>query len=246
MNKECEIIRDILPLYVDDACSDTSREIVEDHLKDCAECAAYLEEIRASEAESDLRDERESVIERQARRFKRRSAAAGSAVSGLLMIPILILLIVNLSSGLALGWFYVVAASMLVAASLIVVPLMVPESKLFWTLCAFTVSLMILLAVCCLYTRGNWFFIAASATLFGLSVVFLPFAIRAKPLRPWVEGRNKVLIVVAVDVILFFSMLNVISLHQKGLGFTLVMAAFALAALGLLGGGIALKGRGKR
>ncbi len=245
MNRECDIIRDILPLYVDDACSDTSREIVEAHLKDCAECAAYVEQIRDSEVESDLKSERERVIRDQARRFKRRSAAAGSAVSGLLLIPIVILLIVNLTHGLALGWFYVVAASMLVAASVIVVPLMVPESKLFWTLCAFTVSLMILLAVCCLYTRGDWFFIAASATLFGLSVVFLPFAIRAKPLRPWVEGRNKVLIVLAVDVILFFSMLNVISLHQKGPGFTIVMAVFAVVALGLLGGGVALKGRGR-
>ena len=48
MNKECEIIRDLLPLYVDDACSASSREIVGDHLKECADCAAYLEKIRDS------------------------------------------------------------------------------------------------------------------------------------------------------------------------------------------------------
>ncbi len=245
MNKECEIIRDILPLYVDDACSEASREIVEGHLKQCEDCAAYLEQIRAGEAEGELRDEKAQVIRNQVRRFKRRSAAAGSAVSALFMIPILVILIVNLNAGLALGWFYVVAASMLVAASLIVVPIMVPESKLFWTFCAFTASLMILLAVCCLYTRGDWFFIAASATLFGLSVVFLPFVIRARPLRPWVEGRNKALLVLAVDGILFFSMLNVISLHQKGFGFAIVMALFAVAALGLLAAGVVTKGRNR-
>ena len=133
MKKECEIIRDILPLYVDDACSASSREIVDEHLKDCPDCAAYLEQIRDSEVEGELKEERALVIKNQARRFKRRSAAAGSVVSALFMIPILVCLIVNLTSGRTLDWFYVVAAGMLVAASLTVVPIMMPESKLFWT-----------------------------------------------------------------------------------------------------------------
>ena len=245
MNKECQIIRDLLPLYADDACSDASREVIDEHLKDCPDCAAFLEQIGATEAESDLRDEAARVIKRQARRFKRRSAAAGSAVSGLLLVPILICLVLNLTHGFALGWFYVVMASLLVAASLIVVPIMVSEDKLFWTFCAFCASLMVLLAVTCIYTHGDWFFVTASAVLFGLSVVFLPFLIRARPLRPWVEGRNKVALVLAVDGILFASMLNVISLQQKGLGFTIVMEVCAAAALGLLALGVVRRARGK-
>jgi len=38
MNISCEIIRDLLPLYVDDVCSDDSRELVEHHLRDCESC----------------------------------------------------------------------------------------------------------------------------------------------------------------------------------------------------------------
>ncbi len=242
MNKECEIIRDILPLYVDDACSASSREIVDAHLKDCPDCTAYLEQIRASEAEEELTEERTQVIGNQARRFKRRSAAAGSVTSALFMIPILACLIVNLVTGRTLDWFFVVMAAMLVAASLIVVPIMARESKLFWTFCAFCVSLVILLAVCCLYSGGTWFFVAASASLFGLSAVFLPFAIKAKPLRPWVEGHNKALLVLAVDGILFGNMMNMISLHQKGFGFTMLTAALVVAALVLLVANV----RGKR
>ena len=34
MNKECEVIRDLLPLYVDEVCSGTSRELIEEHLQD--------------------------------------------------------------------------------------------------------------------------------------------------------------------------------------------------------------------
>lgn len=245
MNKECEIVRDILPLYVDDVCSASSREIIDEHLKACPDCAAYLDEIRASEAESELRDEKSLVIKNQARRFKRRSAVAGSVISALFMIPILICLIVNLTSGRTLDWFYIVVAGMLVAASLTVVPILVPENKLFWTLCAFTVSLVLLLAVCALYTRGDWFFIAASASIFGLAVIFLPFAIKAKPLRPWVEGHNKALLVLLVDFILFGNMMNVISLHQKGFGFTMLIAVLIIAALGLLVTSSVMKGKGK-
>ena len=245
MNKECEIVRDLLPLYVDDVCSESSRDIVETHLKECADCAAYLEQIRSDEAEEDLKEEKGLVIQRQAKRFRRRSAVAGSIVSGIFMVPILVCLIVNLVSGRTLDWFFVVLAAMLVAASLIAVPIMAPRDKLFWTFCAFCASLMVLLAVCCLYTRGSWFFVAASASLFGLSVVFLPFAIRAKPLRPWVKGHSKALLVLAVDGILFGNMMNVISLHQKGFGFAIVMALFAVAALGLLAAGVVTKGRNR-
>lgn len=56
-----------------------------------------------------------------------------------------------------------------------------PEDKRFWTLCAFCASLMALLGVARLYTHGDWFGIAVSAVLFGLSVIGLPFAVRARP-----------------------------------------------------------------
>ena len=243
MNRECEIIRDLLPLYADDACSTASREIVDEHLKACPDCTAYLGQIRAGEAELGLKEEKALVIEHQARRFKRRSAAVGSVISTLFMIPILICLIVNLTSGRTLDWFYVVVAGMLVAASLIVVPLMAPDNKLFWTFCAFCVSLIVLLAVCAMYTHGSWFFVASSATLFGLSVLFLPFVIKAAPLRPWVKGRSKTLLVLGTDTILFANMMNMISLHSKGISFTALVTALVIAGLCLLIADVTWKGR---
>lgn len=161
------------------------------------------------------------------------------------MIPILVCLIVNLISGRTLDWFFIVAAGMLVAASLILVPIMVPRDKLFWMFCAFTGSLMILLAVCSLYTHGTWFFIAATASLFGLSVVFLPFVIKAKPLEKLVEGHNKTLIVLAVDAILFGNMMNMISMNIKSFFLTAVMALLTIAVIGALAGEIILNWRDK-
>lgn len=236
MSKECEIIRDLLPLYADEVVSDASREIIEEHLTDCAECRDYLNKLKESELESDLKRERSAVIEYGAKRFKRRSAAVGSVVSGAFMIPILALLAVNMISGLALGWYYVVLAALAVAASLTVVPLVVSEDKLFWTFCAFCASLMVLLGVVCLYTRGDWFGIASSATLFGLAVVFLPFVVRARPVSRLIAEGNRALIVIGIDVALFINMMYMIRTRGRftiqGLLFTLaLMAGVALVVL---------------
>ena len=39
----CNIIRDILPLYVDDVVSDDTKKMVEEHLKNCEECSKEVE-----------------------------------------------------------------------------------------------------------------------------------------------------------------------------------------------------------
>ena len=229
MSKECEIIRDLLPLYADDVVSDASREIIEDHLPDCPDCRDYLKKLRDSELEGSLKDEKNAVIAYGAKRFKRRSAAVGSAVSGFFMVPILLFLIINLVSELTMSWFFVVLAAMGVAASLIVVPLVVPRDKLFWTFCAFCASLMLLLAVTCIYSRGDWFWIASSATLFGLSAVFLPFVLRARPVRRLIGNGNRLLITLGVDAVLFVNMMYTIS-HRNRYG---SMIAGIIACVGI-------------
>ena len=226
----CDMIRDLLPLYADDVCSDESRRIVDEHLAQCEDCANVLKQLKSNEIESDLKEEKNEVIRYQAKRFKRRSAAVGTVIAGVFAVPILVCLIVNMASGSALDWFFIVLAAMLVAASLIVVPLMAPKDKLFWTFCTFCPALLILLAVCALYTRGDWFFVAESATLFGLSVLCLPFLIRAKPLQKWVGNCNRPLLVLAVDLVLFANMMNMISLRTKSLFFTISMEASCVIA----------------
>ena len=39
----CNIIRDILPLYVDDVVSDDTKQMVEEHLRNCEECSKEAE-----------------------------------------------------------------------------------------------------------------------------------------------------------------------------------------------------------
>lgn len=40
---ECNVIKDLLPLYIDKCCSEESVKIVEEHLNECAECKAAFE-----------------------------------------------------------------------------------------------------------------------------------------------------------------------------------------------------------
>jgi len=41
----CDIVKDLLPLYVDDVCSEKSREMLEKHLKECEDCRKYYESL---------------------------------------------------------------------------------------------------------------------------------------------------------------------------------------------------------
>lgn len=47
--KECDIIKDLLPSYVDEICSEASKEWIEGHLAECEECRASAEVMRHTE-----------------------------------------------------------------------------------------------------------------------------------------------------------------------------------------------------
>lgn len=48
MENNCKIISDLLPLYLDEACSDESKKIVEEHLKECEKCQLLADDMKKS------------------------------------------------------------------------------------------------------------------------------------------------------------------------------------------------------
>lgn len=48
MDDICEIVQDLIPLYVEDLVSLTSKKLIEEHVKNCPDCAKQLEEARHS------------------------------------------------------------------------------------------------------------------------------------------------------------------------------------------------------
>ena len=229
MMYDCEMIRDLLPLYADEACSESSRVAVEEHLAVCPACRDMASRLMETEIEDTLQTEKESVLAYGAREFRRRTAAVGSAVSGGLMIPILVCLAAYFLKGPGMSWISVVVAALLVPASLIAVPLTVREDKGFWTFCAFTASLLLLLGVTCLYSRGDWFWVASSAVLLGLGLIFLPFLVKAGPVKKLIGRSNRALVVLGLDAALFFNLLNAVDSQGR---FSLSRILFTVGVIG--------------
>lgn len=81
----CNIIKDLLPSYVDGLASKEARELVEEHISHCASCKAYLREMQ------DGQQTLEKTVQTQAvdymakiRRYERRLLLSGLAISFLL------------------------------------------------------------------------------------------------------------------------------------------------------------------
>lgn len=82
---ECGIIRDLLPLYEDNAVSEETAQMVREHLKDCPECREELRKMRTpislpSEEDGELL---EWYRQRQAKLRRRRNIKIGCVLSAL-------------------------------------------------------------------------------------------------------------------------------------------------------------------
>lgn len=218
MKYECNVIEDLLPLYKDEICSPETAKVVEEHMAECPRCSGLLEKLGDTTIDEFITKEKNEVIGSQSRYFKRKSAAIGSVIAAIFAIPILVCLIVNLASGNGLGWFFIVLAAMFIPASLLVVPLMASKNKLFLTLTSFTASIIVLIAVCCIYDGGSWFFMVGSSVLFGLTLCFSPILVNSEPLKEAL-GNKKGFAAMSAVTITFFLMMVCIGLYAKEAGF---------------------------
>lgn len=57
MKYKCNIIKDLLPLYVEDVTSQDSNKIIEEHLKECEECKKHYEELKDGSFIEELKEE---------------------------------------------------------------------------------------------------------------------------------------------------------------------------------------------
>ena len=207
MKYECDVIEDLLPLYQDGACTNATIRAVEEHLAECPKCTELLKKLKDTSIDDVIWKEKENVIGSQSKYFKRKSALAGSIVGGIFALPILICLIVNLATGQGLTWFFIVLAAMLIPTSLFVVPLIATKNRMFLTMISFTASIIILIAVCCIYSGGNWFFLVASAVLFGLTICFAPFIACRRPVNAYLKNCKGLAAMCAYTVTFLLMML---------------------------------------
>lgn len=233
---DCGVIQDLLPSYQDGICSEESRYAVKEHLEECADCRKIADCLQNSRVEEQLLKEKNGVLMQHAKKEKIRTAKIGMITAGILLIPVIVCLICNLAVGHALDWFFIVLASLMVFASLTVVPMLKEKNRGMWTLGSFVVSLLLLLGVINIYLQGDWFFIAAVPSLFGLTVLFLPYVLYKSSL-PGMLQNKKGLITMTVDTVFLYGLIFVCSFYSEspvynrvGFGTTTWCAAFVWLA----------------
>ncbi len=58
----CNVNKDLLPLYVDEVCSGESRDLIEEHLAECAQCRDYYEALKEGIPEGRIKQDEEGAF----------------------------------------------------------------------------------------------------------------------------------------------------------------------------------------
>lgn len=207
--RECEIVQDLLPLYCDDVCTPSSRQLVQHHLESCASCKALYEQLQNDSVNRIMEQESHDVLERHARKEKTAAYKAGLIISALLLLPIIITFLVSVSSGMGLGVFSVVVPSMLLIAALTAVPLMTEQRRLTKSILIGVLALLLIIFFVDRMSGGGQFLFLAIPTIFGLSIPLFPFVIRGISL-PSVLSDQKALLTMVWDTVWLFLTLFII------------------------------------
>ena len=230
-NKECEIVQDLLPLYYDKACSEASCSFVEKHMAGCSDCQKIYNELQENNVDEVLAKESKGVLERHAKKERNAAYKAGVVIAAILMLPIVITFIVQLATGMGLGVFSVVTASMMLVAALTVVPLMSTNNRLLKCILAGVASLMLILFFVDRMNGGGNFLFWAIPTVFGISIVLFPIVICLVSLPP-VLSDKKALITMTWDTLWLFLTMFIVYYHS---GFTGMKDGYTVAVVLMLG-----------
>lgn len=108
----CEIVKDLLPLYVDGMVSDVSKESIENHLEHCTGCNEMYHNM-AYHLEMEALPTEVSDVKRFLKKTKKMYLLYG--LGGLSFIAILVCLIVDLAVNKGITWSLIVGSSCLFA-----------------------------------------------------------------------------------------------------------------------------------
>ena len=85
--------------------------------------------------------------------------------------------ICDLATTGSLTWFFIVVSALLFSFTLTNLPKLIKKHKLILLPISTFLSLCLLLGVCCIYTKGNWFWVASISILFVSIAIFMPIYI---------------------------------------------------------------------
>lgn len=187
MKISCDIIKDLLPLYNDSACSKESANLVEEHLKECPDCTNELSRLKENVPVRMLKLEEKEII----------GAYRRNTLKKVLFITVCLLIfpLLNMTFIASYLWFSpkVFIVSALAMLNTVVLPTVIKRNrKVIITASSLIVPVIIFLIFSFRrlfeYDYRNYseytilnimLFAIPSLAYFGLSCAFIPFKIRA-------------------------------------------------------------------
>lgn len=98
MKITCDVIKDLLPLYVDEVLSKDSNALVEEHLKTCGDCTAYYEKLKGDDDITGIETvrieenlEEMEPLKKIKRRIRRTATRLGIAIGVCLLIGMMVI-----------------------------------------------------------------------------------------------------------------------------------------------------------
>ncbi len=178
----CDVVRDLLPLYVDGLCSEPSRRMVDGHVRSCPDCARMLARLQNSACEDSLRREASAVL--APRRWRNRAFAASCTLAAFMCVPACLLARAWQRSEDPYAWLLLLAPALLVVMSTTLLPLRTRRYTGRWTVLGYVSSLMLLCMACAVYAaQGAESF--TSGTVFFLLVTVALGAVYLFVVQPW-------------------------------------------------------------
>ncbi len=79
----CDIVKDLLPLYVDEVLSEDSRKLVDEHLESCSECKNYYNQLKDDDISVEKATDDKATIKKIRRRLNLKKIIVGCIVAAI-------------------------------------------------------------------------------------------------------------------------------------------------------------------
>ena len=232
----CDVVQDLLPLYVDGVCSADSRQLVDAHLAECDDCRKVLADLQESETEVAFHADAKAVIRAHNKHQSKTALALGVLISVFLTGVMGVMLYVTLKGWSDWQTTITVGASLLFLAGLTAVPLLASSKRLTKAI-VFSTLALVLVILCEEAFFGEESGLETlqiiTATIFAISLFTFPVVVRQAHL-PEPLCHHKLVITMLWDSIWFVLMMLFLAIDvPQEMGFVMV-ATLSLVAVAWL------------
>lgn len=71
MNKNCDITRDLIPLYLDGVCSESSKDFINEHISTCPQCKQIFDDVKTTDVNIKIDDDMTQAVKNTGKKIKK-------------------------------------------------------------------------------------------------------------------------------------------------------------------------------